>query len=260
MEVNDIYLSSAAMEKDGIHVINTDEKTGIQALEHKHPKRTMIPGHPEHIDPEYIRHGTTCLIASRNAATGEVITPMIRQTHKENDFAEHIHDVVNESPKARYCFIMDNLNTHKSEALVRLVGQMEGISVEELGVKERREKYLTDQRHQVYIVYTPKHCSWMNQIECWFGILWRGLLNKRSSFVSIEDLETKIKEFIIYYNKHMKCPFKWNYMENYYIYKLLHNVFTSVCKHIYDNGYLYTPIRGYEKNCNRENSSVVKMS
>lgn len=96
------------MEADGIHVFSTDEKTGIQAKEHKNPKRAMVQGKQECIDPEYIRHGTTGLIASRNVATGEVSAPMIRPNRKEEDFAEHIGDVVNLAPKDRYCFIMDN--------------------------------------------------------------------------------------------------------------------------------------------------------
>lgn len=208
------------MEESGIHVVSTDEKTGIQAREHKNPKKTMISGKPECIDPEYIRHGTTGLIASRNVATGEMVAPMIQPNRKEEDFARHIGDVVNLAPEDRYCFIMDNLNTHKSETLVRLVADLEGTGEDQLGVKgrsgilksmESREEYLKDRSHKVYIVYTPKHCSWLNQIECWFSILTRRLLNKRSSFLSIEDLESKIRDFIVYYNKHLKKPFQWTF-------------------------------------------------
>lgn len=175
MSINDIYLSSGQMEADGIHVFSTDEKTGIQAREHKNPKITMEQGKPECIDPEYIRHGTTGLIASRNIATGEMAAPMIQPNRKEEDFVKHISDVICLDPEARYCFIMDNLNTHKSEALVRLVAGLEGMDEERLGVKGRsgimqsmksREEYLMDRSHKVYIVYTPKHCSWLNQIEC----------------------------------------------------------------------------------------------
>lgn len=208
------------MEAKGIHVISTDEKTGIQAREHKSAKKSMKPGKPECVEPEYIRHGTTSLIASRNVATGEVVEPLIQPTRKEEDFAEHIRKVVGRAPEDRYCFIMDNLNTHKSEALVRFIAGMEGTDEESLGVKESsgilksmksREEYLMDQNHKVYIVYTPKHCSWLNQIECWFSILTRSLLNKRSSFLSIDDLEVKIKQFIDYYNKHLKKPFQWTF-------------------------------------------------
>ncbi|MFD1403004.1 hypothetical protein [Robinsoniella peoriensis] len=73
------------MEAGGIHVISTDEKTGIQAREHKNPKKSMKPGKPECVDPQYIRHGTTGLLASRNVATGEVIEPLIQPTRKEED-------------------------------------------------------------------------------------------------------------------------------------------------------------------------------
>lgn len=103
---------------------------------------------------------------------------------------------------------------------MRFLARLEGTSGDELGVKghsgilknmESREGYLTDRSHKVYTVYTPKHCSWLNQIECWFSILTRRLLNKRSSFLSIEELETKIREFILYYNTYLKKPFRWTF-------------------------------------------------
>ena len=112
------------------------------------------------------------------------------------------------------------MNTHKSETLVKLVAKMNAIPEEELGKKERkgilksmatRAEFLSDPSHNVVFVYTPKHCSWLNQIECWFGILTRRLLNKRASFISVKDLENRIKQFIDFYNEHMRKPFKWNY-------------------------------------------------
>ena len=193
---------------------------GIQAKEHKNPKQLMEPGQPEKIDPEYTRHGTTGLIASRNVATGEIVEPMIQPTRKEEDFASHIESVVSVNANDKHVFIMDNLNTHKSESLVRLIAKICSIDEETLGVKERhgilknmesRAAFLMDDTHQVVFVYTPKHCSWLNQIECWFSILTRRLLNKRASFTSIEDLEQRLKSFIEFYNQFLKKPFQWNY-------------------------------------------------
>jgi putative transposase len=74
-----------------------------------------------------------------------------------------------------------------------------------------RAEFLMDDTHQISFFYTPKHCSWLNQIECWFSILTRRLLNKRSSFKTVEELEQKIKDFIDYYNQFLKKPFQWNY-------------------------------------------------
>jgi transposase len=74
-----------------------------------------------------------------------------------------------------------------------------------------RAAFLSDKSHQVVFVYTPKHCSWLNQIECWFSIITRRLLNKRAYFKSVAELEQKIWEFIRYYNQFLKKPFKWNF-------------------------------------------------
>lgn len=193
---------------------------GIQAKEHSNEKQAMMPGQPERIDPEYIRHGTTGLIASRDVVTGEIVMPLIQPTRKEEDYLAHIEAVVSLNPDGKNVFINDNLNTHMSESLVRMVARIENIEESVLGIKgksgilknmESRANFLTDTTHRVVFVYTPKHCSWLNQIECWFSIITRRLLNKRASFKSIADLERKIKEFIDYYNQFLKKPFQWNY-------------------------------------------------
>ena len=59
-------------------------------------------------------------------------------------------------------------------------------------------------------MYTPKHTSWLNQIELWFSILVRRLL-KRASFTSEEDLKERVLAFIEYFNRTMAKPFKWTY-------------------------------------------------
>jgi transposase len=208
------------MAENGVHVYSTDEKMGIQATEHAHAKRLMESGQPERIDPEYIRHGTTGIIASRNVVTGEITKPKIQPTRTEPDFLAHIESVIQLHPFDKHIFITDNLNTHMSESLVRMAAEVEGIDDERLGVKgksgilknkQSRAAFLTDNTHRIVFVYTPKHCSWLNQIECWFSIITRRLLNKRSSFKSIGDLEQKIKSFIDYYNQYLKKPFRWNY-------------------------------------------------
>jgi transposase len=193
---------------------------GIQANEHTHPKQAMKSGQPERVDPEYVRHGTSGLIASRDIVSGEIVKPMIQPTRKEEDFAAHIESVISLFPTAKHIFITDNLNTHMSESLVRLVARMEGIDETLLGEKlksgilnnmQSRAAFLSDASHRIVFVYTPKHCSWLNQIECWFSILTRRLLNKRSSFSSVADLEKKLKSFIDYYNQFLKKAFQWNY-------------------------------------------------
>jgi putative transposase len=114
--------------------------------------------------------------------------------------------------------VMDCLNTHQSEALVRLVAELEPESME-LGKKGKsgilqsmatRAAFLRNPEHRLVVHFTPKHCSWLNQIEIWFSILVRKLL-RRSSFKSQAHLKKKILAFVDYFNRTMAKPFKWNY-------------------------------------------------
>jgi transposase len=193
---------------------------GRQAKEHAHPKLTMKAGEVERIDPEYKRHGTSGIIASRNVATGEIVEPMVQPTRTEKDFLAHIGSVISLHPDDRHVFIVDNLNTHMSESLVRMTARIEDMDETGLGIKgkcgvlkskQSRAGFLSDTSHRIVFMYTPKHCSWLNQIECWFSIITRRLLNRRASFKNVLDLEDKIKSFIEYYNQNMKKPFLWNY-------------------------------------------------
>jgi len=212
------YQQAPAVAQAGGHVISTDEKTGIQALERAAPTLPMKPGLVERPEYAYLRHGTQCLIANFDVATGEVVAPTIGPSRTEEDFAAHIARTIATDPEAPWLFIVDQLNTHKSEALVRLVARVCGIT-EELGEKEKRgilqsmptrAAFLSDASHRIRFLYTPKHSSWLNQIELWFSILVRRLL-KRGNFTSVADLRERILAFIAYFNKTMAKPFKWTY-------------------------------------------------
>jgi hypothetical protein len=192
--------------------------TGIQALERKHATLPMRPGLVERREFEYLRHGTQCLIANFEVATGQVVSPSIGPTRTEVDFAAHVQRAIATDPEAEWVFLVDQLNTHQSESLVRLVAQQCQIE-DDLGEKEvrgilksmaTRATFLAEPTHRIRFLYTPKHSSWLNQIEIWFSILVRRLL-KRGSFRSTQELRERILAFIEYFNRTMAKPFRWTY-------------------------------------------------
>ena len=212
-----VYAYAPMLEALGCHVVGSDEMTGIQALERAAPTKPMRPGCPERREHEYVRHGTLSLIATRNVATGQILAPALGPTRTEGDFAAHIAQVLDTDPDAAWLFLADNLNTHQSAALVRLVADRCGLA-DDLGVKGRsgvlhsqasRAAFLGDPAHRIQFLYTPKHTSWLNQIELWFGILVRRVL-KRGAFNSLDALRDRIREFIAYFNR-TAAPFKWTY-------------------------------------------------
>ena len=216
--VCELYEQAPQLAEQGIHLLSTDEKTGIQALQRAQPTKPMKPGKPALIEYEYIRHGTQALIANLDIATGHCLAPSIGDTRTEADFEAHIRQTVALDPDAQWIFIVDQLNTHKSESLVRFVAETCGLE-QELGVKGQqgilqsmstRATFLSDETHRIRFVYTPKHTSWLNQIEIWFSILVRRLL-KRGNFSSVKELRERILAFIDYFNQTMAKPFRWTY-------------------------------------------------
>jgi transposase len=213
-----MYAEAPAIAARGGHVVSTDEMTGIQALERAAPTLPVRPGRVERREFEYVRHGTQCLIANWDVVRGQVVTPTVGPTRTEADFAAHVEQTIATDPAAEWVFITDQLNTHQSESLVRLVATRCGIT-DDLGTKDKlgilqsmptRATFLSDPTHRLRFVYTPKHCSWLNQVEIWFSILVRKLL-RRGTFTSTDDLCERILAFIAYFNRTMARPFKWTY-------------------------------------------------
>lgn len=213
-----LYESVEVLAASGTKLASLDEKTGMQANERISPDKPMRPGSDVKIEYEYKRHGTQCLTPTFDVLTGKIICHQLGDTRLETDFVEHIKNTVATSPDSNWIFVMDQLNTHKSEGLVRYFAKINGFT-EDLGIKgesgilkdqKSREEFLTRNNQRLQIQYTPKHCSWMNQIEIWFGIFQRKAL-RRASFTSINDLKEKVNSFIEYYNNTMAKPFSWTY-------------------------------------------------
>jgi hypothetical protein len=213
------YREAPARQSSGERTLSCDEMTGVQALERLHPSLPMLPGKVERREFEYIRHGTASFIISRDVVTGQIVETYAAATRTEADFLAHVQAVVASDPSAtRWHFVVDNLDTHRSASLVRWVAAESDLDGD-LGVKgesgvlhnrQSRAAFLSEASHRIVFHYTPKHCSWLNQVEIFLSILARKLL-KRGSFTSVADLKAKVLSFIDYYNRTMAKPFKWTY-------------------------------------------------
>ena len=203
---------------DGTHTVSMDEATSLQALERNAPDKPAQPDSVPKQEFEYTRHGTTTLTAGLDVVTGRIVCPTLGPTRTEADFVGHVTRIVDTDPDAEWIFVVDCLNTHMSESLVKFTAARCGWSVE-LGKKEvrgilesmaTRKEFLSDISHRIRFVYLPKHSSWLNQIEIIFGIIHRKLL-RSGNFTSVADLDEQLREFMDYYNNTMAHPFAWTY-------------------------------------------------
>ena len=165
-------------------VISVDEKPAIQALERAQGWLRLPDGQAlRGFSHEYKRHGTTTLFAAMEIATG-----MVKVGHyprrRRREFLDFMNGVVDNYPATELHVVLDNLNTHKP----------------------KHDRWLT-KHPNVHFHYTPTHASWMNQVECWFSILWRQAL-KGLNASSVRDVRKSIDAFIDAYSQEAH-PFEW---------------------------------------------------
>lgn len=173
---------------EGATILCVDEKTCIQALGRKHPMRPPRKHRLGRIEYEYRRYGTRALLGAFNVRTGQVFAHVLPHRTAQ-DLASFMNALARRYPSGPVYIIWDNLNTHCGPQWERF-----------------------NRRHggRFHFVYTPKHASWVNQIEIWFGILQRRVL-RYGDFSSVEDLEQTLHGFVAHWNRHEAHPFRWTF-------------------------------------------------
>jgi hypothetical protein len=201
-EICALYVQSPALYEQGQLVICTDEKTGMQVLQRKYPTQPARPGHPEKREQDYIRHGTRALIASFVVPTGEVVWDL-GLTRTAQDFAAHLLHVARQVQGWQgVTWVLDNLNTHWSVEVCEVLAILNDLPFcpRSLRTGAQRRAFLTDPEHAYRFVFTPKHGSWLNQVELWFSVLARRFL-RRGDFASPAEFEARLRAFLDDYNE-----------------------------------------------------------
>lgn len=172
---------------DNALVLSVDEKTAIPARSRRHPTKRCQPGLVERQEFEYRRHGTACLIAALNVHTGEVFATDVERNSADN-FIGFLDQIDRATPAELVVhLVLDNGASHIA----------------------RKTRAWLQARPRFVVHHTPKHASWLNQVELFFSILTRKLL-KRGEFASRDELVQRVMAFINHHNRTAR-PFAWTY-------------------------------------------------
>ena len=207
-----LYVNALEWFEQGRLVICCDEKSGMQVLGRKASTKPARPGQRERREHEYIRRGTRVLINSLAVATGQIAWT-IGATRKTTDFVAHLQRAYQHLPRmARYDWVLGNLNTHWSLDVCRLVARWCKLPLKPEKLKKggQRRAFLSDPSHRHVFHFTPKHGSWLNQAELFFGVLQRRFL-AHGSFSSLKDFERRLERYLKNYNARHAHPYRWTY-------------------------------------------------
>lgn len=211
-DICQLSLQALRFYQEGRPVICADEKTGMPILQRRSPTQPVQPGKPEKREHAYIRHGVRALLASFVVPTGQVVWKL-GQTRTSADWAVHLANVVHQLPAMqRYDWVVDNLNTPWSLDVCRLVAQWCAgpFLPKDLERGPQRRAFLCDPTHKPVLHFTPKHGSWLNQVELGFRVLARRFL-KRGDYDSAHDFATRLSDYLEVYNAHHAHPYRWTY-------------------------------------------------
>jgi DDE superfamily endonuclease len=171
----------------GEHIVCLDEKTGMQALERRYPDVPMARGQPVRREFEYIRRGTLCLMGAYNVRERKLFG-FVSEDHDTRTFVDLLEIADSCHPEGRGHFVCDNLSMHDTDDV---------------------HDWL-DEHPRWTLHFTPKHASWLNQIECAFSILHAKVL-ARGSFASVDALRDAVYAFMLWFNGREDPAFRWSY-------------------------------------------------
>jgi len=189
-----------------------DECPGIQALKRLAPSLPLDVDKKRLSEPNHNRKGTTDLYAILDVNTGKVFG-RCTQNHQVSNLIQIIKNHVATLPgDATIHYICDNLSNHSCPEFCRVVAELSSVEYpeKELDTKEKRQKWLQKENKRIIIHFTPKHGSWLNMVEIWFGIMGQKCL-KYNTFTSVDQLITALNSFILTWNKYFAHPFNWTY-------------------------------------------------